>query len=134
MTDAPPAIHFVIPAPAPVAEVSADRVLRCIIELEGTKWSHPGGALCFMPASWNEDAGGISYSHASNPAVAFAVAKRRLFRFARIAERRGVKWTVTVALDGWRRGIDEACLRAKHGKPTDYATRGTNLFFDRSFQ
>jgi hypothetical protein len=130
--ETPPPIHFSIPAPE--QSVDYDRLIGVILALENTPWKKPGGALCFMPESWKEDAGTLPYRLASNPAQAVIIAKIRLARFAAICSRHRIRWTPTTALDAWRWGIREAMHRARIHSPSGYAVRGTNLFEDKTFK
>lgn len=126
--DAPPAIHLSIDAHA----IDHERLLRVILVLEDTPWSAPGGALCFMPGSWKEETG-LPYRLASHPAQATIIAKCRLRRFAAIARAGGVEPTPLLLLESWRHGIASAMNRHRRQRMSEYASRGENLYLDKTF-
>ena len=131
--DTPPAIHFTIPAPPPAPVVDHDRVLRVILQLEGRAWSSTGGALGWQAKSWHEETT-LPFSLAHEPEHALAVAKKRLERFSKIAEKSRVVWTARLCCESWRWGIADALYRDQHHLPSGYALRGRNLFNDPSFK
>lgn len=129
--DSPPAIHVSVPAP-PQPAIDYDRVIRCILELEGTPWSKPGGALCFQPGTWQEETS-LPYRLASNSPQARIVAKQRLARFAALAISHGLTPTPRYLLDVWRFPTF-ALHNLARDRSCDYAQRGANLFNDPTFK
>jgi hypothetical protein len=125
--DSPPAIH------APADAIDYDRVLRCILMLEGHKWSDPGGAYAFTRAAWREETV-LPYRMASEPAQARIIARQRLHRHAALSRSRGVAFTPTVAFDCWFSGFEGAMRNARNKRPSDYSVRGSNLMSDPSFK
>ena len=49
------------------------RLVRCLEEVEGGQWHHPGGKLCFTHGTWNAYSK-LPYIQACNPTVAREVA------------------------------------------------------------
>jgi hypothetical protein len=126
------------PPPAPVKPVDLDRLIDCIIGVNGANWPAPGGALCFTRAQWYEDSDGTPYFYACQEKPARRVAKVRLKRFSSWFERHGYDATPERLGQAWRHNLFSACRRIAHAyTPTKEANFGelvSALYYDEAFK
>lgn len=122
------------PAAAPAKEqryTDLRRLVRCLEELEGGQWHHPGGKLCFTHGTWQTHSK-LPYIQACNPTVAREVAATVLIHHeGRLLREEKVPTVRTMALC-WRHGY-EGMLHHKPNPKDDYAERAENLYNDKEF-
>jgi len=105
------------------------RLVRCLEEVEGGQWHHPGGKLCFTHGTWNAYSK-LPYIQACNPTVAREVAATVLIHHeGRLLREDKVPTVRTMALC-WRHGYEGALA---HKGKSDYAERAENLYNDKEF-
>ena|GEM_PF-2075330 len=134
-----PGLLFLAMAPtisvAPMKKaLDYDRVVECLIAVEGTSWDRPGGALGFTRKAWVEDGGLHPYSNACLRRIAVPAAKRRLHRFSVWLASRGYSVTVERLGQAWRHGLAGSVGAYKLSKDLDYGQRVANLYEDESFR
>ena len=111
---------------SPMEHIVTARLLNAIQQVEGHKWSDPGGALAIQPATWRQHSH-LPYRFASLRPHAEQVARRHLEWLAKSLRDDG--WPVTpYALAAcWRFGFEGYKRRNAH---IDYAIRVQNLYFE----
>ena len=119
----------VIEAPKDERYRDMRRLVRCLEEVEGGQWHHPGGKLCFTHGTWQSHSK-LPYIQACNPTVAREVAATVLIHHeARLLKEERVPTVRTMALC-WRYGYDGA--KATQDKEK-YGERVANLYADKEF-
>lgn len=114
---------------APVPQVDMQRLLRCIREVEGHKWSDPGGVYAIQPITWRQHSR-LPYRYASEPGIADEVAERHLAWLAKSLRADGVAVTAFSLGGCWRWGLEgfKRRMRATTLEGTNYAARVHNLY------
>lgn len=113
-------------APA-VVRVDYDRLLACIIQVEGHRWEDEGGALAFTRDAWKEVTE-LPYRMAKHCYYAREVAHFLLAKHERNLAAAGIAITPESLATAWRWGLTGAIRRK--GK-SEYGSRTANLYFDR---
>lgn len=143
MEHQPPAIHAPVivfeirhDATRPADVIDSDRMIACLLQVEGNPWSRPGGGLGWTRAAWYEDTE-MAFHHSQRKVHAYAVAKARIARFIAECAEIGLRAEPIHVADAWRRGFQRAIHRLKHGlpfPPLGYAQRAANLYNDQGFK
>ena len=90
------------------------------------------GPLQFKAESWAEDADGLSFHFALDPALARWVATRRLKRLAKLMRERGIEPSCYKLGIAWNSGLSNVLLfKWVNADVRDYAIRVENLYTDR---
>lgn len=113
-------------APAPINEVDVGRLLEAIRQIEGHRWSDPGGAYAIQEPTWRQHSR-LPYRLASDPQHARWVAGLHLAWLSRSLA--GAGWPVNAyTLAGaWRWGLEGFMRRARTGR-VEYGERAWNLY------
>ena len=120
----------VIEAPKDERYRDMRRLVRCLEEVEGGQWHHPGGKLCFTHATWNANSK-LPYIQACNPTVAREVAATVLIHHeGRLLKEDRIPTVRTMALC-WRYGYDGAQTTQDKEQ---YGERVANLYNDKEFK
>lgn len=120
-------VTLIAAAHAPVPAVDSARLLDAIRQIEGHKWSDPGGAYAIQRGTWHQHTR-LPYRLAGIKIHADHVAALHIAWLARTLANDG--WPVNAyTLAGcWRYGFEGFRDRARIGR-VDYATRAWNLYF-----
>jgi hypothetical protein len=135
-------ITFVIPLPPPICDtppivwdvpgmvrgskIARPRFFAAIIQLEGHRWSDPGGALAIALVTWRQHTR-LPYRFASDPAYAYPLAERHLDWLSRSLAADGFAVSVMNLALCWRWGF-EGGKRAILARRWDYGQRAENLY------
>lgn len=119
-------VTLTLPAPAIPARVDYDRLLACIVQVEGHSWGEDGGAYAITRPAWFE-ATRQPYRNSRFSSHAYPVAIRLLEGRAAGLSAAGIAATPESLATAWRWGLTGAIRRK--GK-SDYGRRCQNLYND----
>jgi hypothetical protein len=122
----PPALYAMV-------TVDSDRLINCLLMVEGNPWHQAGGGLGYTRGAWYEDTD-LPYEKASSPVHARRVAKLRIARFIAAANRVGLHPEPANIADMWRRGFARALQRMRDRRgfgEMEYGWRAANLYYER---
>lgn len=108
----------------PAHDVDVARFLAAIREVEGHKWTDPGGAYAIQPGVW-KDRSRLPYRYAGSPDHAAHVAGMHINWLARQLRGDGYPATVYTLAACWRLGFEG--FRARRAV-VNYAERVVNLY------
>lgn len=111
---------------AALPALNTPRLLSCIEQVEGHKWSDPGGAYAIQPSVWTQHTR-LPYRFASLQQPASDVAHRHLAWLARSLRSEGIEVNAYTLAGCWRFGFEGFIRRARVGE-IEYATRVHNLY------
>lgn len=112
---------------SPLPQIDEGRLLSAIRQVEGHKWSDPGGAYAIQPTTWKQHSK-LPYRYASSPDHADEVGRRHIHWIIRTLRDDGIPVSAYSIAGCWRFGF-EGFRRRKDR--IDYATRVANLYHDR---
>ena len=118
-------------AHAPLDAFDNDRFLQAIMQVEGHKWSDPGGAYAIQPGTWR-DHSKRTYALASIPIYARDVADRHIAWLSRTMRAHGYPVNAYTLAVCWRFGFVGFTQRARSGGGAiEYGERVWNLYNDK---
>jgi hypothetical protein len=113
-------------AVAPLPALDVPRFLSCVRQIEGHRWSDPGGAYAIQAATWRQHSR-MPYALASVKVHADHVAALHLDWLGRSLRADGFPVNAYTLACAWRWGFDGFKARAQHGL-IEYGERVWNLY------
>ena len=107
--------------------INTSRLLDCIRQVEGHRWTDPGGAYCIQPGTWRQHTR-LPYSYAQSKPHADDVGERHLLWLARLLRADGYPVTTYTLATSWNIGFDGF---QKRRAVSSYGERVSNLYHEK---